>query len=437
MSRMTFIATGDAFITRRIPEDGYDGYEELCQCIRENDVKFTNLEMTFHDQEGVPAAVSGGTWAMAEPEILDDLKKMGFNLFNTANNHSCDYSHGGVLATISNLKKRNMVFSGTGKNLQDASRPCYLETKKGRVALISVCSTFDLSAMAGGQSGDLPGRPGLNPLRYTTRYHVDQSHYDMVNALARLTRINAARDHSVKNGYASPLEPGIMPLGKSLFVLDEKNWVESIPEEQDLVRITEEIKEAKRQADVVLVSIHAHESDTGETSVPARFIEIFSRACIDAGANVVIGHGPHEVRGIECYHNGVIFYSLGNFIFQTETVGLQPYDAYANKKMPIDTKVGAYMDARSKNGTAGYGVLPEIWNSVMASWTIEEGAVTQIRLYPVELYMNEKRTKKGIPHLTGDEQILEKLNKLCQPYNTQISIKNGVGVIERKKENSI
>ena len=54
----------------------------------------------------------------------------------------------------------------------------------------------------------------------------------------------------------------------------------------------------------------------------------------------MIGHGPHELRGIELYHGGLILYSLGNFLFETETVELQPYDAYVNKKMPLDTKVG-------------------------------------------------------------------------------------------------
>ena len=71
--------------------------------------------MTFHNEEGYPAAFSGGTWAMADPRTLDDMRSFGFNLFNTANNHSCDYSHGGVLATIRNLKERDMIFAGTGK----------------------------------------------------------------------------------------------------------------------------------------------------------------------------------------------------------------------------------------------------------------------------------------------------------------------------------
>ncbi len=119
--KTTFIATGDSFMTRRLPEEDYEGLKELRKIIGTYDARFNNLEITIHNHEGYPAAFSGGTWAMTEPEILDDLKSYGFNLYNTANNHSCDYSHGGVLATIENLKKRDMLFAGTGHNLAAAS----------------------------------------------------------------------------------------------------------------------------------------------------------------------------------------------------------------------------------------------------------------------------------------------------------------------------
>ncbi|MEI3525818.1 MAG: hypothetical protein V8Q27_06630 [Eubacteriales bacterium] len=66
MGKMAFIATGDAFVTRRIPKEGYEGFEELQDVIGKHDVAFSNLEMTFHNQEGTPAAVSGGTWAMTD-----------------------------------------------------------------------------------------------------------------------------------------------------------------------------------------------------------------------------------------------------------------------------------------------------------------------------------------------------------------------------------
>ena len=110
--RTTFIATGDSFITRRLPENGYQGFDELEQLIKGHDVRFANLEMTFHRQEGFPAAASGGTWAMTDPAMLDDMLRYGFNLFNTANNHSGDFGPLGVTATIKHLQERNMVFAG-------------------------------------------------------------------------------------------------------------------------------------------------------------------------------------------------------------------------------------------------------------------------------------------------------------------------------------
>ena len=63
-----------------------------------------------------------------------------------------------------------------------------------------------------------------------------------------------------------------MPFGSSTFILDKENKIVSDPNETDMQRIEAEIKEAKKQADIVLVSLHAHETDTEDTTVPAQFI---------------------------------------------------------------------------------------------------------------------------------------------------------------------
>ena len=259
MKNMTFIATGDAFVTQRIPAEGYEGFEALRDIIRAHDVGFSNLEMTFHNSEGTPAAVSGGTWAMADPRCLDDMRSYGFNLFTTANNHTGDYGEGGVMATIRHLRERDMVFSGTGASLEEASRACYLESRKGRVALVSACSTFHVSSMAGGQSGSMPGRPGLSPLRFTTTYHVTRPHFDMVKELAKITYVNAYNDYGIKLGYVNPNPEDVTVFGSHRFALAEEDWVETAPLERDMARIEEEVREARRQADVVLVSLHDHE----------------------------------------------------------------------------------------------------------------------------------------------------------------------------------
>lgn len=433
MNKTTFIAAGDSFPTRRLPEDGYEGFAQLQECILNHDVRFLNLESTFHDQEGYPAVQSGGTWAMSDPRMLDDMCEYGFNLFNTANNHSGDYGEGGVLATIDNLKARDMLFAGTGKNLGDANRACYLETKNARVALIA-CSavTGKAPAMAGDATRDMIGRPGLNPLRYNEIFHVDQAHFDMAKELATASGMNRITERSIRNGFTPPPKEGTLSLGGKPFILDDHCWVESAVNEQDMQRIEAEIQEAKRQADIVLVSIHNHFIDGSDNFDPPKFLKDFAHRCIDAGASAIIGHGPHELQGIELYNGGLILYSVGNFIFETDTVSHQPWDAFANRKLPADTKVGHYMDIRSKNGTAGYCTQWPIWNAVMAAWTMEGDQLTQVQLYPIELGMEKKRSQRGVPVMNGSEKTLEYLQKLSAPFGTNIEIKDGIGYINVK-----
>jgi poly-gamma-glutamate capsule biosynthesis protein CapA/YwtB (metallophosphatase superfamily) len=73
-----------------------------------------------------------------------------------------------------------------------------------------------------------------------------------------------------------------------------------------------DIFRAKASADYVVVSFHWGQ----EGSVTPHPNQVAAaHAAIDAGADVVLGHHPHVLQGIERYKQGVIFYSLGNFVF--------------------------------------------------------------------------------------------------------------------------
>lgn len=76
--------------------------------------------------------------------------------------------------------------------------------------------------------------------------------------------------------------------------------------------VKNDVKNALTFADFVIVSMHAGKEYTRQ---PTRFQQDFAHAAIDAGASVVIGHHPHWVQPVEYYGNGIIFYSLGNFVF--------------------------------------------------------------------------------------------------------------------------
>lgn len=72
------------------------------------------------------------------------------------------------------------------------------------------------------------------------------------------------------------------------------------------------VKAAGELADLVIVSMH---SGKEYTNLPNERQKRFARAAIDAGADVVIGHHPHVVQPYEWYKDKLIFYSLGNFVF--------------------------------------------------------------------------------------------------------------------------
>lgn len=76
--------------------------------------------------------------------------------------------------------------------------------------------------------------------------------------------------------------------------------------------MTEDIKRAKEVVDIVIVSFHYGPEYSKTESASQR---AWSRAAVDAGAKIVVGHHPHVTQRVEQYNDGYIAYSLGNFIF--------------------------------------------------------------------------------------------------------------------------
>lgn len=81
---------------------------------------------------------------------------------------------------------------------------------------------------------------------------------------------------------------------------------------EDLEKIKKEISETKKNVDILIIFLH---SGTEYSKNPTNFQKEFSRACVDAGADLILGHHPHVTQLVEQYKNGWIAYSLGNFIF--------------------------------------------------------------------------------------------------------------------------
>lgn len=96
-----------------------------------------------------------------------------------------------------------------------------------------------------------------------------------------------------------------------------------VPNVNDLDTARRLVQEADKKADIVVVSFHGGAEGTGVEHVAKQTeiflgekrgnLPLFAHTVIDAGADLVLGHGPHVVRGMEIYRDRLIDYSLGNF----------------------------------------------------------------------------------------------------------------------------
>jgi poly-gamma-glutamate capsule biosynthesis protein CapA/YwtB (metallophosphatase superfamily) len=412
-----FALVGDSIIDRRISVYDEPGYLEIFRRIRTADAAFTNFEMLVHDFEFPGAPISGGTYMGAPAYVLDELKWAGFRLFGIANNHSFDFGEGGLLSNIRHFEQAGMVFAGAGDNLARARAPGYLDTRKGRVALIACASTFSDLSPAGEQRPDLKGRPGLNPLHFKTTYTVDPATLEGLRAL---------------RGPGGGQGSGFRFLGAT-FRAGEKPGITTEPDPKDLKGIVAAIRDARRMSDWVIVSIHSHEGAPKDREVPAEFLVAFAHASIDAGADLFVGHGPHVLRGIEIYKGKPIFYSLANFIFQNDTVSFQPQENYDSMNLPLTATPADFYDARSANDTRSYPADREFWESVEAEAVFNsKRALQEIDLYPLTLGFGQSRTVRGRPMPASGEltaTILNRVVKLSQSLGTTVTLKDGKGVV--------
>lgn len=416
----TFALTGDAIITRALSPYRESAFLAMRELISGATAAFTNLEILFHDYEEdvIPAAESGGTYMRAEPELAHELAWLGFDLVSMANNHSLDFGIGGARRTLAAARAAGLVTAGVGENLAEARAPGYLETPGGRVALISVASTFADGMRAGHQRSDMRGRPGLSPIRYRTVVTLTEAEMDGLRTAVARWRPGAARGEAVS-------------LGGVRFTVGQEPGTTTVPHDGDLEELLDGVREARRQADWVIVTSHTHEG-AGDRNVPADFIVTVARAAIEAGADMFVGHGPHVLRGIEIHEGRPIFYSLANFIFQNETVLRQPDDNYEAFGLGPHDHPGEFQDVRIDAMGGGFPADPAYWESVIAVPEFRGGALHEIRLYPVTLGHGLDRSVRGRPMLADPElggRILAGLADLSAAFGTSVSIEGDVGVI--------
>jgi poly-gamma-glutamate capsule biosynthesis protein CapA/YwtB (metallophosphatase superfamily) len=266
---ITLSATGDIIMgsaPNRLPANGGDNFFDSVKAGLASDLVMGNLEQPLTDDTGSSKCGSpprANCFAFrSPPSYANHLKDAGFELMNTANNHSKDFGAAGYRNTVTALQSAGLKYTGAEDQIT-------VVTVQGiKVAVI-----------------------GFSP-------------YAGANNL------------------------------------------------NDLAHSREIVQKAKTQADLVIVQVHMGAEGSDKNHVkPGNELFFgenrgdpiaFTHAVVDAGADVVIGHGPHVLRGMQFYKGKLIAYSLGNFAGGGKTLSSSGVLKYGGILHVSITKDGAF-----------------------------------------------------------------------------------------------
>jgi len=428
---LRFTASGDALMVRPFPESYRSTRDAVAAAVHRGDVRLTNLETTITDLNRYGAACSGGTWVTARENVLCDLAALGFNCFGLANNHALDYSYEGLSMTIEALERLGLAHAGTGADLTGATAPALVRTGNGTAAVISVCSTFHPNERAGLQTKSLPGRPGINPLRFHSVFMVHEAQLQVLKEIAAQTHVNGLKELHRAQGFEEQLPEGMFEFGGNLFQLvpdDVSVGRRSYCNAQDLSRICDAIGKAKEFADAVVVQDHSHEVKSDCDEEADYFLEEFAHSCIDSGACAVVGGGTHQLKGIELYRGCPIFYSLGNFVFQNALVEKLPADFMEKYRLPAEASASEAIRARSATATRDLADSTPCFRSVIPYFVIENGRCTELTLTVLELGQERQDEQRNLPHPADEKvfgEVLDYLRRVSACYETRFDVCDG------------
>jgi len=253
MSHVDLLFSGDLILDVPQPEYWLDGIAPLLRraalAIGHLEVPHTRRAAQLHSDIAAPGA---------DPAHVPAMRHAGFHAVSLAGNHIADCGADGIADTVAALDAAGIAHSGAGANLDAARRPCQLDAAGVRVAMLSYNCVGPEDAWA------TPTRAGCSYLRIDT----------------------------ADGSAISPRAPL------------------STPDAASLRSMATDIREARAAAQLVVVALHK-----GIVHTPARlapYERAVAQAAIDAGADVVVSHHAHILRGIEIHRGKPIFHGLGN-----------------------------------------------------------------------------------------------------------------------------
>jgi len=371
---LSITAVGDMIFNHPITQLPQPERAGLFRLMQEADLAYGNMEFSLNDRPELQRPFYN---FRAPRDFRWELARTGINLVSQANNHALDFGPEGLKECLQALDQANITHAGAGTTLAEAHAPGTLELAghKTRVALLSY-------------------------MRYWT-------------AKYRSKDANA---------------PSLATIDPAVILVAREGKVEAVegPLEADVKTMEDEVVLARRHADLLLVSLHNHDVThhraygIQDTTPPNE--EIMFRRAVEAGADFVLGTGPHVLRGIEIYKGRPIFYSLGDFIYQYRTPERIPADLLHQRdiEMPRPANVSVW-DRRESQ---------EVLQTVMVRMVTNQGKLKRIQLLPITI--DDEGPLYGVPRLASTQrgaEILALMQKLSAPYGTKIVIKGWYGEV--------
>lgn len=252
-------AVGDIGPSRPDPDTLFDYVRPTLQ---RADVAFAQLELPISERGARLPQVRHTD--RSPKAAAPALRRAGFTVASMAGNHCMDWGADAMFDTVHALRESGLSVVGVGANIGEARKPVINEVKGRRVAFLAYSSILPMGFWAE------ENRPGCAPMRAWTMY--EQVEHDQPGTPCR---------------------------------------VHTFPNRDDLKALTDDIRKIRKEVDFIAVSLH-----WGIHFIPgviADYQRDVGRAAIDAGADVILGHHAHILKGVDVYQGKPIFYSLCNF----------------------------------------------------------------------------------------------------------------------------
>ncbi len=320
---ITFVAVGDVGPNR---EEPFSIFRHAVPYIEQAELAFCQLEPAL-SKRGTPLP-QARLPMRADPSAAEAIRRAGFDVVSFASNHCMDWGREAFADTLAALRTQELKVIGAGSDIREARAPVFAQVRDNtpKVALLAYNSILPQGYWA------TDDRPGCAPLRAHTVY--EPIEHDQPGTPCRI--------HTYAN-------------------------------REDLQDMLDDIRQAKAKSDVVIVSMH-----WGIHFVPAVIADYqkeLAHAAIDAGADLILGHHPHILKGVEIYRGKAIFYSLANFALES------PFSFADNLEDKASHQEIARLNPGFRRGSKS--LPPDSFKSIMVKCRIGAGGIRQVAILPV------------------------------------------------------